>query len=55
VPEEGATSGTLRERLFGAGNSRLPSRHIGTRYRGGANLDVPVEPLQLHFEHAASF
>lgn len=55
LPEEGATSGTLRERLFGAGNSRLPSRHIGARYRGGANLDVPVEPLQLHFEHAASF
>jgi len=55
LPEEGATSGTLRERLFGAGNSRLPSRHIGTRYRGGANLDVPVEPLQLRFEHAASF
>ena len=54
LPEEGAPS-TLRERLFGSGNPRLPERHIGTRYRGGANLDVPVEPLQLNFEHAASF
>jgi len=47
LPEEGSQPGTLRERLFGAGNSRLPDRHIATRYRGGANLDVPVEPLRL--------
>ena len=55
LPQEGEVSGTLRERLFGAGRSRLPERHIGARYRGGANLDVPVEPLRLDFEHAASF
>jgi long-chain alkane monooxygenase len=47
LPEEGSHPGTLRERLFGAGNSRLPDRHIGSRYRGGANLDVPVEPLSF--------
>ena len=47
LPEEGSHPGTLRERLFGAGNSRLPERHIGARYRGGANLDVPVEPLSF--------
>jgi alkanesulfonate monooxygenase SsuD/methylene tetrahydromethanopterin reductase-like flavin-dependent oxidoreductase (luciferase family) len=29
---------TLRERLFGAGNRRLPETHPGARYRGGANL-----------------
>src|SRR5471030_864744 len=33
LPEEGSHPGTLRERLFGAGNSRLPDRHIATRYR----------------------
>jgi long-chain alkane monooxygenase len=43
LPDEGSNPGTLRERLFGAGNSRLPDRHIATRYRGGANLDVPIE------------
>jgi FMN-dependent oxidoreductase (nitrilotriacetate monooxygenase family) len=33
---------TLRERLFGAGNRRLPATHPGARYRGGANLgDAP--------------
>jgi hypothetical protein len=47
LPEAGAAPATLRERLFGAGNSRLPDRHIATRYRGGANLDEPVAPLQL--------
>ena len=35
---------TLRERLFGAG-PRLPERHLAARYRGGANLDVPVPPF----------
>jgi alkanesulfonate monooxygenase SsuD/methylene tetrahydromethanopterin reductase-like flavin-dependent oxidoreductase (luciferase family) len=47
LPEEGSHPGTLRERLFGEGNARLPDRHIGTRYRGGANLDAPVEPLRF--------
>ncbi|MFF5297082.1 NtaA/DmoA family FMN-dependent monooxygenase [Paractinoplanes globisporus] len=28
---------SLRQRIFGAGD-RLPDRHYGTRYRGGANL-----------------
>ena len=37
---------TLRERLFGRG-PRLPEHHIGARYRGGANLDRPVDPLVL--------
>ncbi len=52
LPEEGSSPGTLRERLFGAGNARLPERHIATRYRGGHNLDVPVEPL--HFAGTAN-
>ncbi|MBP2216723.1 LLM class flavin-dependent oxidoreductase [Arthrobacter sp. CAN_C5] len=30
---------TLRERLFGSGNTRLFDEHPGARYRGGANLD----------------
>ncbi|WP_026550112.1 LLM class flavin-dependent oxidoreductase [Arthrobacter sp. Br18] len=34
--------GTLRERLFGAGNSRLFESHPGARYRGGANLEAPA-------------
>jgi FMN-dependent oxidoreductase (nitrilotriacetate monooxygenase family) len=33
---------TFRERLFGAGNARLPDRHPAARYRGGANLDTPI-------------
>ena len=37
---------TLRERLFGEGQSRLPERHVASRYRGGANLDVPLEPIR---------
>jgi long-chain alkane monooxygenase len=37
---------TLRERLFGGG-AHLPPEHIGARYRGGANLDIPIEPLKL--------
>ncbi|GIT81281.1 monooxygenase [Leifsonia sp. LS1] len=55
LPREGERSGTLRERLFGAGNARLPERHTAARYRGGANLDVPVEPLRLDFADAPSF
>ena len=42
--DDPATS--LRDRLFGRGD-RLPSTHIGARYRGGANLDVPVPPLEV--------
>jgi FMN-dependent oxidoreductase (nitrilotriacetate monooxygenase family) len=38
MPAEGERSGTLRERLFGEGSARLPQRHYGARYRGGANL-----------------
>jgi len=38
LPKEGERSGTLRERLFGDGHSRLPERHPARRYRGGANL-----------------
>ncbi|MEO7121988.1 MAG: hypothetical protein ABI400_02495, partial [Lacisediminihabitans sp.] len=30
---------TFRERLFGAGNARLPESHPGSRYRGGAYLN----------------
>ncbi|MFJ2620399.1 NtaA/DmoA family FMN-dependent monooxygenase [Glutamicibacter sp. NPDC087344] len=36
---QGYTAGeTLRERIFGAGNSRLPQTHRAARYRLGANL-----------------
>lgn len=35
--------GTLRERFFG--HARLPQEHLGTRYRGGAFLDAPYEPV----------
>ncbi|MDQ1130508.1 NtaA/DmoA family FMN-dependent monooxygenase [Microbacterium sp. SORGH_AS_0888] len=42
-PSEGTT---LRERLFGAGPT-LPETHPARRYRGGANLDVPVAPLRF--------
>lgn len=54
LPQEGEGGGTLRERLFGSGNARLPERHIATRYRGGAHLDLPVEPLRLAEGGAAS-
>ncbi|MBO9577512.1 MAG: NtaA/DmoA family FMN-dependent monooxygenase [Microbacteriaceae bacterium] len=37
---------TLRETLFGRG-PRLEPSHAAARYRGGANLDVPVEPLRF--------
>jgi alkanesulfonate monooxygenase SsuD/methylene tetrahydromethanopterin reductase-like flavin-dependent oxidoreductase (luciferase family) len=47
LPQEGEHPGTLRERLFGSGNPRLPERHVGARYRGGANLESPVERLDL--------
>ncbi len=54
LPAEGERASSLRDRLFGAGD-RLPDRHIATRYRGGANLDVPIEPLDLHAGNVASF
>jgi len=38
---------TLRERLFGAGQARLPANHSGARYRDPANLARPVAPLRL--------
>jgi long-chain alkane monooxygenase len=37
---------SLRDRLFRRGD-RLPEHHIATRYRGGANLDVPSPPLRF--------
>jgi alkanesulfonate monooxygenase SsuD/methylene tetrahydromethanopterin reductase-like flavin-dependent oxidoreductase (luciferase family) len=37
---------TLRESLFGRA-AQLPDLHIARRYRGGANLDVPIAPLQF--------
>ncbi|QEO14727.1 NtaA/DmoA family FMN-dependent monooxygenase [Agromyces intestinalis] len=45
VEDSGAPT-TLRDRLFGRGD-RLPDHHIAARYRGGANLDVPVPPLRF--------
>jgi FMN-dependent oxidoreductase (nitrilotriacetate monooxygenase family) len=44
--KEDGEPGTLREQLFGRG-ARLPENHIATRYRGGANLDVPVPRLEF--------
>jgi hypothetical protein len=38
---------TLRERLFGAGSSRLPANHFGARYRDPRALERPADPLQL--------
>jgi FMN-dependent oxidoreductase (nitrilotriacetate monooxygenase family) len=43
---------TLRDRIFGEGD-RLPERHYGTRYRGGAHLPVsgitdPDDPKDTH-------
>jgi long-chain alkane monooxygenase len=34
---------SLRDRIFGAGD-RLPGRHYGTRYRGGAHLPAASHP-----------
>lgn len=42
-------SETLRDRIFGAGD-RLPDRHFGTRYRGGAHLPV-TEPASTSETH----
>ncbi|WNB86786.1 LLM class flavin-dependent oxidoreductase [Cellulomonas sp. ATA003] len=41
---------TLRERLFGAGRTRLPDSHPGARYRGGRHLGgapVPEPAAEL--------
>jgi FMN-dependent oxidoreductase (nitrilotriacetate monooxygenase family) len=38
---------TLRERLFGAGQARLPARHPGARYRDPARLREPFQPLRF--------
>lgn len=38
---------TLRERLFGAGNARLPARHFGARYRDPAALSAPAARLRF--------
>ena len=38
---------TLRERLFGIGNARLPAHHFGARYRDPAVLRGPAEPLRV--------
>jgi long-chain alkane monooxygenase len=38
---------TLRERLFGAGQSRLPANHFGARYRDPAALTRPADPIHL--------
>jgi FMN-dependent oxidoreductase (nitrilotriacetate monooxygenase family) len=54
LQEAGAAPTTLRQRLFGAGD-RLPERHTAARYRGGANLDNPVESLRLNAGNVASF
>jgi alkanesulfonate monooxygenase SsuD/methylene tetrahydromethanopterin reductase-like flavin-dependent oxidoreductase (luciferase family) len=38
---------TLRERLFGAGQARLPADHFGARYRDPAALHQPARPLRF--------
>ncbi len=38
---------TLRERLFGAGQARLPDYHYGARYRDPARLKDPFRPLEV--------
>lgn len=45
---------TLRERLFGAGQARLPDDHFGARYRDPANLKVPPPPLRFPAPLAAA-
>ncbi|GAA3221047.1 NtaA/DmoA family FMN-dependent monooxygenase [Dactylosporangium siamense] len=44
---------TLRDRIFGDGD-RLPDRHFGARYRGGANLPVSgiTDPLPTDVKEA---
>ena len=38
---------TLRERLFGTGQARLPAHHFGARYRDPAALRGPADPLRV--------
>jgi alkanesulfonate monooxygenase SsuD/methylene tetrahydromethanopterin reductase-like flavin-dependent oxidoreductase (luciferase family) len=38
---------TLRERLFGVGQARLPNDHFGARYRDPAALRAPAIPLRF--------
>lgn len=38
---------TLRERIFGAGQARLPSEHFGSRYRDPDLLGQPAVPLRF--------
>jgi alkanesulfonate monooxygenase SsuD/methylene tetrahydromethanopterin reductase-like flavin-dependent oxidoreductase (luciferase family) len=38
---------TLRERLFGEGQARLPNDHFGARYRDPAALSQPARPLRF--------
>ncbi|WP_177429400.1 MULTISPECIES: LLM class flavin-dependent oxidoreductase [Pseudomonas] len=38
---------TLRERLFGKGNGRLPAEHFATRYRDAQTLKQPAVPLRF--------
>lgn len=45
---------TLRERLFGAGQARLPANHYGARYRDPAALQKPVAPLRFPSREAAA-
>lgn len=46
--ESYAEGETLRERVFGAGNARLPDNHFGARYRDPEALKLPAEPLKFH-------
>lgn len=45
--ESYADGETLRERIFGAGQARLPSEHFGSRYRDPALLRQPAVPLRF--------
>ncbi|MDK4807459.1 MAG: LLM class flavin-dependent oxidoreductase [Novosphingobium aromaticivorans] len=38
---------TLRERIFGTGQARLPDHHFGARYRDPALLSAPADRLRL--------
>ncbi|MHA7181276.1 hypothetical protein ACX80J_14315 [Arthrobacter sp. MDB2-24] len=46
---------TLRERLFGAGNTRLFDQHPGARYRNGAHLGPEADTLDSGAVEAGSF
>ncbi|WP_426217843.1 LLM class flavin-dependent oxidoreductase [Pseudomonas sp. DWRC2-2] len=45
---------TLRERLFGPGNSRLPADHPAARYRDPAALIQSLEPLRFRSSSVSS-